>query len=124
MLSAGTIGNTLEFYGFIVYGSIAALVFNTVFFPSFSPVAGTLLALSTFAAGFLARPVGAAIFGTLGDRIGRRQTLMLTLVIMGSSTFLVGQCKELHTERSCRRSLHRGPEWPGVHKASSPLTRS
>jgi len=90
VLWAGTIGNTLEFYDFIVYGSIAALVFNTVFFPSFSPVAGTLMALSTFAAGFLARPVGAAFFGTLGDRIGRRQTLMLTLVIMGGSTFLVG----------------------------------
>lgn len=90
VLWAGSLGNTLEFYDFIVYGSVAALIFNTLFFPSVSPVAGTLLALSTFAAGFLARPVGAVVFGWLGDRIGRRRTLTSTLVIMGASTFLIG----------------------------------
>lgn len=90
VIAASTLGTTLEFYDFIVYGTIAALVFNDLFFPSASPATGTLLALSTFAVGFLARPIGAAIFGHLGDRIGRRKTLMLTLVIMGFSTVLIG----------------------------------
>ncbi|GEL21964.1 MFS transporter [Pseudonocardia sulfidoxydans NBRC 16205] len=87
---ASVIGTTLEFYDFIVYGSVAALVFNKIFFPASSPGVGTLLALSTFAVGFLARPVGAAVFGHLGDRIGRRRTLMLTLMMMGGATVLIG----------------------------------
>jgi MFS family permease len=87
---ASMIGTTLEFYDFIVYGTVAALVFNKIFFPSAAPGVGTLLALSTFAVGFLARPVGAAAFGHLGDKIGRRRTLMLTLVIMGGATVLIG----------------------------------
>jgi MFS family permease len=87
---ASMIGTTLEFYDFIVYGTVAALVFNTLFFPSAAPGVGTLLALSTFAVGFLARPIGAALFGHLGDRIGRRRTLMLTLLIMGGATVLIG----------------------------------
>lgn len=87
---AGTLGNTLEFYDFIVYGTVAALVFNKVFFPQASPIAGTLLALSTFAVGFLVRPLGAAFFGHLGDRVGRRNTLVLTLLIMGVATVLIG----------------------------------
>ncbi|MHA6631091.1 MFS transporter [Pseudonocardia sichuanensis] len=90
VIVASTLGTTLEFYDFIVYGTVAALVFNDLFFPSASPATGTLLALSTFAVGFLARPIGAAIFGHLGDRIGRRKTLMLTLTIMGVSTVLIG----------------------------------
>jgi MFS family permease len=90
VIAAGTLGTTLEFFDFLVYGTVAALVFNDLFFPNVSPVSGTLLALSTFAVGFLARPVGAAVFGHLGDRIGRRKTLMLTLIIMGVATVLVG----------------------------------
>ncbi|GAA5125429.1 MFS transporter [Pseudonocardia adelaidensis] len=87
---ASMIGTTLEFYDFIVYGTVAALVFNKLFFPASAPGIGTLLALSTFAVGFLARPVGAAVCGHLGDRIGRKRTLMLTLVVMGGATVLIG----------------------------------
>lgn len=90
VLWAGAIGTTLEFFDFIVYGTVSALVFNNLFFPNVSPASGTLLALSTFAVGFLARPLGAAIFGHLGDSIGRRKTLMLTLIIMGGATVLIG----------------------------------
>jgi len=87
---AGTLGTTLEFYDLLVYASVAAIVFNQLFFPETSPAAGTLLSLSTFAIGYFARPVGAAVFGHLGDRIGRRQTLMVTMVLMGAATVLVG----------------------------------
>lgn len=90
VIAAGMIGTTLEFYDFIVYGTVAALVFNQQFFPAAAPGIGTLLALSTFAVGFLARPVGAALFGHLGDRIGRKHTLMLTLLMMGGATVLIG----------------------------------
>ncbi|GHE88537.1 MFS transporter [Amycolatopsis deserti] len=87
---ASTVGTTLEFYDFIVYGTVAALAFNKLFFPAAAAGVGTLLALSTFAVGFLARPAGAALFGHLGDKIGRRRTLMLTLTTMGAATVLIG----------------------------------
>ena len=68
----------------------AALVFNKLFFPTFSPLTGTLAALATYAVGFVARPVGGALFGYFGDRIGRKSMLMLTMFIMGLGTFLIG----------------------------------
>jgi MFS family permease len=90
VLVASVIGNTLEFYDFLLYGTISALIFPTLFFPTAEPGVGLLLSLSTFAVGFFARPVGAAFFGHLGDRIGRRRTLMMTLVLMGAATILIG----------------------------------
>lgn len=87
---ASLIGGSIEYYEFFVYGLSASLVFGKLFFPSFDPVAGTLLSLSTFAIAFLARPVGGWIFGHFGDRIGRRRVLILTLVGMGVATALVG----------------------------------
>ncbi|MBO0873085.1 MAG: MFS transporter, partial [Pseudonocardia sp.] len=87
---AGTVGTTIEWYDFYVYGLVAGLVFDKVFFPTIDPVAGTLLAFSTFFVGFLARPVGAVIFGHLGDRIGRKATLVTTLILMAAGTVLVG----------------------------------
>lgn len=91
VMVASVVGNTLEFYDFLVYGTIAALVFPVLFFPDTEdPLIGTLLSLSTFAVGFFARPVGAAVFGHLGDRIGRRRALMATLIIMGIATILIG----------------------------------
>lgn len=96
VILAGSLGTTLEFYDLLVYASIAALVFNQLFFPDTSPEAGTLLALSTFAVGYLARPVGAAVFGHLGDKLGRRQTLMLTMVLMGAATVLIGVLPTYH----------------------------
>lgn len=87
---AGTVGTTIEWYDFYIYGLVAGLVFNKVFFPTVDPLAGTLLAFSTFFVGFLARPIGAAIFGHLGDRIGRKATLIATLTLMAAGTVLVG----------------------------------
>ncbi|MGW3419606.1 MFS transporter [Streptomyces phaeochromogenes] len=87
---AGMIGTTIEWYDFYIYGLAAALVFGTEFFPDFSPAAGTLAAFGTFAVGFVARPLGGVIFGHFGDRVGRKNALMLTLFLMGAATVVVG----------------------------------
>jgi len=87
---AGAVGSTIEFYDFFIYGTATTLVFDKLFFPKFSPVAGTLAAFAIFAGGFAARPIGALIFGHFGDRIGRKATLVWTLMIMGLATFGIG----------------------------------
>ncbi|SDY52459.1 Sugar transporter [Modestobacter sp. DSM 44400] len=87
---ASTIGTTIEWYDFFLYGTAAALVFPAVFFPGESALAGTLASFSTLFVGFAARPVGAAIFGQMGDRIGRKAALIATLSLMGSATALMG----------------------------------
>jgi len=87
---ASYVGSAIEFYDFFIYGTAAALVFPTVFFPHLTPVVATIASLGTFAAAFLSRPVGAAVFGHFGDRIGRKRTLVLTLLIMGCATVGVG----------------------------------
>ena len=87
---ASLVGTTIEWYDFFLYGTAAALVFNRLFFPTFDPLAGTLAAFGTYAVGFVARPVGGIIIGHYGDRIGRKSMLVLTLVIMGIATFLIG----------------------------------
>jgi metabolite-proton symporter len=90
VLAASLIGTTVEWYDFFLYGSAAALVFNKLFFPEFEPWAGTMLAFGTYALGFVARPVGGIVFGHYGDRIGRKRLLMLSLVLMGLATMLIG----------------------------------
>jgi metabolite-proton symporter len=87
---ASTIGTTIEWYDFFLYGIAAALVFPTQFFPASDPLVGTLLSFSTFFVGFVARPVGAAIFGHYGDRIGRKTLLVTTLMLMGLATMGIG----------------------------------
>jgi metabolite-proton symporter len=87
---ASTIGTSIEWYDFFLYGSAAALVLNQQFFPNLDPSSGTLIAFGTNFVGFVARPVGAAIFGHYGDKIGRKATLVITLALMGIGTFLVG----------------------------------
>lgn len=87
---ASAIGTTIEWYDFFLYGVVTPLVLNKVFFPNFDPVAGTLLAYTTFFVGFISRPIGGVIFGHYGDRIGRKTVLILTLLIMGIATFLIG----------------------------------
>src|SRR5690348_1933841 len=87
---ASLVGATVEWYDFFLYGTAAALVFNQLFFPTFSPLNGTLAALATYAVGFVARPVGGVLFGHYGDRIGRKSMLVLTLLIMGTATLLIG----------------------------------
>ncbi|GAB2909905.1 MFS transporter [Rhodococcus aerolatus] len=87
---ASVVGTTIEWYDFFLYGTAAALVFPQLFFPDFSPAAGVLASFSTQFVGFAARPIGAAIFGHYGDRIGRRTTLMVTLFLMAFGTVLIG----------------------------------
>jgi MFS family permease len=87
---ASTVGTTIEWYDFLLYGQMAAIVFATLYFPSSDPLTGTLQAFAVFAVGFVARPVGAAIFGHYGDRIGRKAALIATLLLTALSTFLVG----------------------------------
>ncbi len=87
---ASMIGTTIEWYDFFLYGTAAALVFNRLYFPTFDPLAGTLAAFGTYTVGFVARPIGGIVIGHYGDRIGRKSMLVLTLIIMGVSTFGIG----------------------------------
>jgi MHS family shikimate/dehydroshikimate transporter-like MFS transporter len=87
---ASMIGTTIEWYDFFIFGTASALVFGRLFFPTFSELAGTLAAFASFAVGFVARPVGGLVFGHVGDRIGRKTTLILTLTMMGLATFVMG----------------------------------
>jgi metabolite-proton symporter len=87
---ASFIGTAVEWYDFFLYGTAAALVFNKLFFPHATPLVGTLAALGTFAVGFAARPVGGIIFGHFGDRVGRKSMLVISLLIMGIGTAMIG----------------------------------
>jgi MFS family permease len=86
---ASTVGTTIEWYDFFLYGTAAGLVFGKLYFPNQEPLAATLAAFGTYFIGFAARPIGAAIFGHYGDRIGRKATLIATLILMGLATFLI-----------------------------------
>src|SRR3974377_1948278 len=86
---ASTIGTTIEWYDFFLYGTAAGLVFGKLYFPNTDPLSATLLAFGTYFIGFAARPVGAAIFGHYGDRIGRKATLIATVLPSGIATFLI-----------------------------------
>jgi MHS family shikimate/dehydroshikimate transporter-like MFS transporter len=87
---ASFIGTAVEWYDFYIYGTAAALVFPRLFFPQFSPLAGTLASFATFGVAFIARPIGGIVFGHFGDRIGRKAMLVTTLLLMGAATFFVG----------------------------------
>jgi MHS family shikimate/dehydroshikimate transporter-like MFS transporter len=89
-LWASVIGTMVEWYDFLIYGTAAALVFNKLFFPTFDPLTGTLASFASYAVGFAARPLGGAIFGHFGDRLGRKAVLVVTLLVMGLGTFLIG----------------------------------
>jgi len=88
--AASLTGTALEWYDFAVYSAAAALVFPAVFFPASDPLTGTLLAFSTYAVGYVARPIGGFVFGRLGDIIGRKQLLVITLLLIGATTFAIG----------------------------------
>jgi len=90
VLMSSVVGTAIEWYDFFLYATAAALVFAKLFFPTFDPVVGTIAAFGTFAVGYLARPFGAIFFGHFGDRIGRKVTLVATLMIMGVATFIIG----------------------------------
>ena len=90
VIVASMVGTTIEWYDFFLYGSAAALVFNKLFFPKSDPLIGAMLAFATYALGFAARPLGGIVFGHFGDRIGRKRLLMLSLLLMGGATMLIG----------------------------------
>jgi len=87
---ASAIGTTIEWYDFFLFGVVTPLVLNKLFFPNFDPLVGTLLAYTTFFVGFISRPIGGVIFGHYGDRVGRKTVLIMTVLIMGVATFLIG----------------------------------
>src|SRR5947209_7898397 len=90
VIFSSTLGTAIEWYDFFLYGTMATVVFPKVVFPGCDVLVGTLLSLFTFLVGFIARPFGGALFGHLGDRIGRKSTLIATLLLMGISTLLIG----------------------------------
>ncbi|HZD90617.1 MAG TPA: MFS transporter, partial [Pseudolabrys sp.] len=90
VVAASLIGATIEWYDFFLYGTVAGIVFNKLYFPTKDPLVSILLAYATFAVGFIARPLGGVIFGHFGDRIGRKSMLVLTLMVMGIGTMLIG----------------------------------
>ncbi len=90
VVASALIGATIEWYDFFLYGVVAGLVFNKLYFPGSDPVVSTMLAYATFAVGFMTRPLGGVIFGHFGDKLGRKSMLILTLMIMGVATFLIG----------------------------------
>lgn len=87
---ASMMGTTIEWYDFFLYGTAAALIFNKIFFPAFDPITGTLAAFATYSVGFFARPLGGIVFGHFGDRVGRKSMLLITLMLMGIPTMLIG----------------------------------
>src|SRR3546814_18261624 len=87
---ASMMGTTIEWYDFFLYGTAAALIFNKIFFPEFDPLMGTLAAFATYSVGFFARPLGGMVFGPFGDKVGRKSMLLITLVMMGVPTILIG----------------------------------
>src|ERR1700746_1445509 len=89
-LIASTVGTTIEWYDFLLYGQVTGLVFGKLFFPKSDPLVGVLEAFAVFFIGFVGRPIGAAIFGHWGDRIGRKATLIATLLVTGLATVAVG----------------------------------
>src|SRR3954452_1709151 len=90
ILIAGTIGTAIEWYDFFIYGLIAPLVFDQLFFPKFDQLTATIAVFATFAVGFLARPLGGLVFGHFGDRLGRKSVLLCTLLMMGLATMSIG----------------------------------
>ncbi len=124
VLFASLIGTTIEFFDFYIYATAAVLVFPRLFFPSSDPTSATLASLATFAIAFLARPVGSALFGHFGDRVGRKTTLVAALLTMGLSTVAIGALPTYHTWgviaptllAICRfgQGLGLGGEWGGA----------
>ncbi|WP_353713540.1 MFS transporter [Arthrobacter sp. K5] len=90
LIAASLVGTTIEWYDFFIYGSLAALVFNKLFFPDSDPLVGTMLALGSYAVGFAARPLGGIVFGHFGDKLGRKKLLIVSMLMMGGSTVLIG----------------------------------
>ena len=104
VVASSIIGAVIEWYDFFLYGVVAGLFFNKLYFPDFDARIGTMLAFATFAVGFVARPLGGVIFGHFGDKLGRKKMLILTLEIMGIATVCIGLIPTYHTSASGRLS--------------------
>ena len=90
VMVSSVVGTAIEWYDFFLYATASALVFAHLFFPRFDPTVGTIASFGTFMIGYISRPLGAIVFGHFGDRIGRKTTLVSTLMIMGIATFVIG----------------------------------
>ena len=122
---ASLIGTAVEWYDFFLYGSAAALVFGTLFFPDADPVNATLLAFGTYAVGFVARPLGGVVFGHFGDRVGRKKMLVVALMMMGIATFAIGLLPTYATigvagRRSCCSSAACSRASPSAASGAAP----
>lgn len=123
-LIASLIGSSIEWFDYLLYGTVASLVFNTLFFPTFDPVVGLMISYVSFALPFFIRPLGGIIFSHIGDRIGRKKTLVITLSLMGGSTVLIGLLPDYNTigiwapilllTLRCIQGLGIGGEWGGA----------
>ena len=113
---ASTVGTAIEWYDFFIYGTAAGLVFGKLYFPNEAPLAGVLLAFGTYFIGFVGRPIGAAIFGHYGDRIGRKATLIATLLCMGLATFADRFCPDLRLDRHLGRGAVDRPAHDSGHR--------
>ena len=116
---ASTIGTTIEWYDFFIYGTVTGLVFAKLYFPQSDPLVGTLQAFAIYAVGFVARPVGAAIFGHYGDRIGRKAALIATLLLMGLGDLCRGLCSRLRQDRHLGCGDPDGPAYIAGDRASA-----
>ncbi len=103
ILTASLVGTAVEFYDFYIYATAAALVFPALFFPGESASARQMMSFASFAVAFFARPIGAAVFGHFGDRIGRKSTLVASLLLMGGSTVAIASCRPINNSASGRR---------------------
>src|SRR5215471_18805077 len=113
-LIASTVGTTIEWYDFLLYSTVTGLVFGKLFFPKSDPLVGVLEAFAIYTVGFIARPIGAMIFGHYGDRIGRKGALVATLLLTGLATFAVGFVPTYEQVRHLgRRHLDHHPLHPG-----------
>ena len=114
----------MEFYDHFIYGSAAALVFPKLFFPQADPLTATLLSLASYGVAFVARPVGAAVFGHYGDRMGRKAILMITLLMMGFATFMIGllptYAPSARSRRSCWSCCASSRAWRSAANGAAP----
>ncbi|HHF7368288.1 TPA: MFS transporter [Legionella bozemanae] len=130
---ASMVGTTIEWYDFYLFGTASALFFNKLFFPKISPVAGIMAAYATYAVGFFARPLGGIIFGHYGDKLSRKSMLVITLCMMGISTFLIGLLPTYQTIGifaplllvilRCTQGIAVGGEWAGAVVMSAEVSR-
>jgi MFS family permease len=118
VIFASSLGTVFEWYDFYLYGSLAAIIAKQ-FFSGLDPTSAYIFALLAFAAGFLVRPFGAIVFGRLGDMIGRKYTFLVTILIMGASTFIVGLLPSYAAIGSAASTAVPPPTWPNTRRTAS-----